>query len=430
MNFSKKHPILLAVFLSAIFFFPFNILSQWVFQVSGSEQDLYCLHFIDENTGFIGSASSFYNLTAFHGGEILRTTNGGNNWSRVLFDSNFRVKSFTFINHNTGYAVGGSLLIQGYLYKTTNSGINWANVTPAEVIGHFYNLQFVNASTAFLGMMDGIYRSTNSGSDWQRLLYTIDIPPGNFSWRKLFFIDENTGFFASDSGIVRKTTNSGLEWTVYYLRNDLVVKDITFNNAFTGFITGEAGILYRTTNCGVSWSELPIGTNSTLYSVKFPNQFIGYIAAEGRIYKTYNSGANWQGVFEQNSDSLIGAYFVNPDVGYVAGKHGKVYKTTSGGVIGIDPISGEIPKEYSLSQNYPNPFNPSTVIKFSIPKSSAVKLAVYDMLGREVEQLVNEQLTAGNYEVSWNAGKFSSGIYLYKLTSNDFQMVKKMSLIK
>jgi hypothetical protein len=98
--------------------------------------------------------------------------------------------------------------------------------------------------------------------------------------------------------------------------------------------------------------------------------------------------------------------------------------------IGIHNINSEIPKEFRLYQNYPNPFNPSTVIKFSIPKSSAVKLAVYDMLGMEVEQLVNEQLNAGNYEVSWNAMKFSSGIYLYRLVTNEFSLVKKMSLIK
>ena len=108
----------------------------------------------------------------------------------------------------------------------------------------------------------------------------------------------------------------------------------------------------------------------------------------------------------------------------------KIYKTSTGGVIGIKPVSHEIPKSYNLNQNYPNPFNPSTAIKFSVPISSVVKLSVYDALGREIESLVNEFLLPGTYEINWLAERFSSGIYFYRLLANDFSMVKKMSLIK
>nr|HMT11455.1 YCF48-related protein [Ignavibacteria bacterium] len=219
------------------------------------------------------------------------------------------------------------------------------------VQAHFYNMQFVSPSIVFLGAFDGVYKSMDAGVNWLKVVNAVDAPPGNFSWRKIFFTDANTGFYASDSGIIRKTSNSGLNWSVAHVRSDLVVRDITFVNSATGFISGEAGILLRTTNTGDTWNEMPLGTNAILYSVKFPNQFIGFIAAEGKVFKTYNSGANWQEVFDQNSDSLIGAYFLNPDIGYVAGKHGKVYKTITGGVIGVNNISGEIPKEFVLSQN-------------------------------------------------------------------------------
>ncbi len=99
-------------------------------------------------------------------------------------------------------------------------------------------------------------------------------------------------------------------------------------------------------------------------------------------------------------------------------------------LVGINPVSNEIPKEFSLSQNYPNPFNPSTVIHFDIPKQSFTKLAVYDLLGREVATLVNQQLNAGRYEVTFDAGKFASGMYFYKLETEHFTDVKKMVLIK
>jgi hypothetical protein len=102
----------------------------------------------------------------------------------------------------------------------------------------------------------------------------------------------------------------------------------------------------------------------------------------------------------------------------------------SGFVIGVEPISSTIPKSYRLHQNYPNPFNPTTKIKFEIPKSSFVKLIVYDILGREVTKLVNEKLTTGIYETEWDGNTLASGIYFYKLVANDYSETKKMLMIK
>lgn len=87
---------------------------------------------------------------------------------------------------------------------------------------------------------------------------------------------------------------------------------------------------------------------------------------------------------------------------------------------------------FALSQNYPNPFNPVTKIAFNLPKdfSGNVTLKIYDMTGREVSNLINEHMTAGLYEVKWDASKFSTGIYFYKLTAGTFSEVKKMILVK
>lgn len=98
--------------------------------------------------------------------------------------------------------------------------------------------------------------------------------------------------------------------------------------------------------------------------------------------------------------------------------------------VGISNISSEIPEGFKLNQNYPNPFNPSTKISFAIPKSGFVNLKIYDMTGREITNLVNEQLQTGSYEVDFNASHLSSGVYYYKLTSGNFSEVKKMMLVK
>lgn len=89
-----------------------------------------------------------------------------------------------------------------------------------------------------------------------------------------------------------------------------------------------------------------------------------------------------------------------------------------------------IPAEYKLYQNYPNPFNPVTTIKYDLVKAGNIKLAVYDILGREITILVNEQQQPGRYEVSWNASYFASGIYFYSLTSGNFTGTKKLILLK
>ncbi|OQY73810.1 MAG: hypothetical protein B6D44_06160 [Ignavibacteriales bacterium UTCHB2] len=88
------------------------------------------------------------------------------------------------------------------------------------------------------------------------------------------------------------------------------------------------------------------------------------------------------------------------------------------------------PTVYSLLQNYPNPFNPITTIKYSLPKVSDIKIIIYDILGREVATLVNEQQQPGNYEVKWDASNISSGIYFYQLKTEKYVDTKKMILLK
>ncbi len=90
----------------------------------------------------------------------------------------------------------------------------------------------------------------------------------------------------------------------------------------------------------------------------------------------------------------------------------------------------QVPVKYALCQNYPNPFNPVTTIKYSVPKQSLIKIAVYDILGREVKILVNEVRSAGNYEVKLDGTNLASGVYFYRMTAGDFTEVKKLVMLK
>lgn len=99
-------------------------------------------------------------------------------------------------------------------------------------------------------------------------------------------------------------------------------------------------------------------------------------------------------------------------------------------VVGTEDNAAVQPKTYSLEQNYPNPFNPTTKIKYSIPEASQISLKIYDVLGNEVAQLVNQEKPAGSYEVEFNASSLSSGVYFYKLKSGSFIQTKKMIVLK
>jgi len=119
---------------------------------------------------------------------------------------------------------------------------------------------------------------------------------------------------------------------------------------------------------------------------------------------------------------------------YFGGNRYKVVPRTNadyGTVTGVKVMQTEIvPVQYSLEQNYPNPFNPSTTIQYGLPVSGLVTLKVYNVIGQEVATLVNQQQGAGIYTVSFDASKFASGMYLYRISSGNFVQIKKMMLVK
>jgi hypothetical protein len=93
-------------------------------------------------------------------------------------------------------------------------------------------------------------------------------------------------------------------------------------------------------------------------------------------------------------------------------------------------VDATTPVEFNLSQNYPNPFNPNTMIEYSIPQNSFVSLKVYNSIGQEVATLVNSEANAGRYSATFDAARYSSGVYFYTLTAGSFTQTHKMVLMK
>jgi hypothetical protein len=233
------------------------------------------------------------------------------------------------------------------------------------------------------------------------------------------FLNESTGYLAGYSttpnvGKIIKTTNGGASWQDLQYGSGIILRRVYFNDVNTGYICGDSGRIYRTSNGGLNWSLQQSPVNGVLNNMCFPTAAIGYAIGSG-----YSEGI-----------SII-------------------LKTTNGGSVSVQNISTEIPSAYSLGQNYPNPFNPITKIKFSVPQvrrlfggsfphvssggyplGHPVALKVYNIMGREVQTLVNERLQPGTYEVRFDGSRLTSGVYFYKLITDGFTETKKMLMIK
>ncbi len=160
-----------------------------------------------------------------------------------------------------------------------------------------------------------------------------------------------------------------------------------------------------------------------------------------KIERSSNSGVNWSLI---NTVTMNITFYSDSGLAHSTIYHYRVYAYNQAGNSGYSniafdttftPVSigsthNELPKKYKLYQNNPNPFNPVTSINFDIVSKGLVKLSVYNVLGNEIEVLINNELQAGSYTVKWNGNNYPSAIYFYRLEVNSFVKTKKMALIK
>jgi len=160
-----------------------------------------------------------------------------------------------------------------------------------------------------------------------------------------------------------------------------------------------------------------------LFGSNYPSTYVGMNIMTYGTFRRYVKGFGLATSHQNGSNSTSCTYSL---AGCVL--NGVVYGDTT--ITGIYPIFSEIPKVYALSQNYPNPFNPVTIINYQLPVSNHVKLAIYDVMGREIAVLVNEHLNPGTYEAEWDGTNYPSGVYFYKLITAEYTETRKMVLVK
>jgi photosystem II stability/assembly factor-like uncharacterized protein len=394
-----------------------------------TRRQLYSVYFLNDNTGFIGGGyeNGFYSNYIF-----LKTTNGGIQWDSISSGNGGPPYNVQFPNNQTGYAAGNHAF-----FKTNNGGLNWtkSDLPNGEFIAT--SLFFCNSTTGYLctkyQYQDDtsiIYKTTN-GVSW------IPVSYAKFGEvRGINFFNENTGIIATSTRKIYRTTNGGMLWdSVHIAATYSSFQDLQFVNNLTGYASTSDEIL-KSTNGGLNWVRY-----NTVYSSKifFTSPDTGYTPSSwstyNGIYKTCDGGYNWQLQKPPTNGTFRDIFFSSPNTGYAVGDNGMIMKTTTGGIIIIKNINKEIPQYCFLYQNYPNPFNPVTKIKFEIPSVGQrhafdLQLKVYDILGREVQTLVNEQLQPGTYEVTFDGSNLPSGIYFYQLKAGDYIETRKMILLK
>jgi hypothetical protein len=183
-------------------------------------------------------------------------------------------------------------------------------------------------------------------------------------------------------------------------------------NASTGISTNPT--LRWNASTGATSYRLQISTNSNFSTIIFDRKGI-----TGTSQQVSGLASNTLYYWRVNATSAGGT-----------SNWSSVWKFTTTGSTSVEQVDSDIPETYALYQNYPNPFNSTTTIKFSIPKESFVKLTIFNSLGMEIENLVNETLTPGYYRIQWNPWNIPSGVYFYQLNSSEFTDTKKLLLLK
>jgi photosystem II stability/assembly factor-like uncharacterized protein len=364
----------------------------WQTQSSGTTNGLYSTSFTDANNGTVVGK----------GGTILRTTNGGTSWQTQSSGTTNILMDVSFTDSNNGTIVGYS----GTILHTTNGGTSWLTQS-SEATGNLYGVSFSDLNNGFVvgygwnGTVNGgiIMRTTNGGANWN-----AQTSGTTWSLRGIAFIDSNTAIAVGGGGyggnhqtnIILRTTNGGTTWILQFNLYDValgIFEDVSFCDTKNGATVNERspGGIWRTTDGGITWES---------QSPPWP--------------------PNYQ---------FLSISFSDANNGIAVGGGGTIFRTTNGGVTFIKNDNNAI-QEFTLSQNYPNPFNPSTIISYTLPSASKIKLILYNTLGQTIKVLENGFKNAGSYSVNFNADDLPSGIYFYKLEAGQFSQVKKMILMK
>ncbi|HKJ82339.1 MAG TPA: T9SS type A sorting domain-containing protein, partial [Ignavibacteriaceae bacterium] len=361
---------------------------------------------------------------------IYRSTDGGTVWKNINYNGNVKQD---VIPNGSGKAP--------FITKIASSKLAPNLVF---VIGALNGVNGVSRSTDFGATWTGVaipsngWTNTNSANQVQ-----ISLKDPSVVWAANTIYNSGYTFSVSvDSGktfsVTQPSTLAPGAWI-----SGFATDPADKNTAYALYSVANSPKILKTTDLGQTWTELSgFGANASS-SNGFPdvavfcllvmptNPNIIWAGTDIGIFESRDAGATWN--YANNGLPAVAVWQMKDINGQiVVATHGRgVWSVPENEVVtGIETNTSVIPTNYSLSQNYPNPFNPSTKIKFNLPSSSNVKLTIYDITGRKVTDLVNQELSAGVHTVDFDASNISSGVYFYRIQAGSFVQSKKMILMK
>ena len=410
--------------------------AQWV-QTDTSLHRAFCL----------ATRADYLYAGAGYDGHLFISTDNGNNWNSIEpgFISDY-IYDITFSGENIIAAGGVPMGRYGHIYLSTDNGTSWSEVENRDI--GFYSL--ISKDNYVFAAGYEVWYSSDSGITWDAANF------GSGLWIGDFAVSDSKIYAGSPSDGVFRTTDNGMSWiAVNNGFESLNISALAVLETYVFAVTGEG--VFRTSDDGASWlavnsgiAEDDIGYSND-FAVVGTNIFASIDFNDGnnnhysRVYLSTNFGEMWSDVSTGLPEEIV-IYSLAANVTYLFAGNA-LYPSPWAGVWRrplseiITDVDGNInyfPQDYNLSQNYPNPFNPTTKIKYSIPQTLQVQIKVFDVLGNELETLMNEEKPAGAYEIIWNGKDLPSGVYFYQLrvvdpstsSRHSFVQTKKMLLIK
>jgi photosystem II stability/assembly factor-like uncharacterized protein len=383
----------------------------WELQNSNVTTDITSVFMLDERRGWALSHTPFVDTSTWYGTNILKTTNGGDTWTtEQLSLVGEYLNSVVFRDSLNGW-LGGE---RGALLETRDGGTSW---------------QYATVDSSFFAFM--------------RI-------------GRLRFYSSSRGFAVGGNldlvGVVWQTTNGGQNWFATGVCPEPVLDLHAFDSMNVIGVYGDVdfGIcgVIRTTNGGENWTfnSLEIFGQPTALSFRTPREGWAPLGFAGTMMYTTDAGRTWETERVPQGKAVYDLAFTDSEAGYAVGDSGVILKYDPT-VVPVEENLPTIPVTPGVSQNYPNPFNPTTEISYQTPEVGHITLKVFDILGREVATLVNEQKSPGTYTVQWDASGsasgvsskgavpagrqgYASGVYLYRLQSGGFVVTKKMLMVR
>ncbi len=424
--------------ISILFFLCVNSYCQqyWLSVSSPVSYTLNKSHFIDTINGWaIGDS-----------GTIIHTSNSGVNWVQQQSGIvNYAIDDIFFVNQRLGWALANDFFYAGtMMLRTSNGGLNWTGSRYPDSTLVFNTIYFLDSLNGYLSGYSGvIFKTTNAGANWFNCYIDTSYCPYLYLFpkNKFCFINSSTGYICGGQidiqGMIWKTTNGGAHWYTYCVASEPLydIKAISPNKIISNGGDYEYGLCtVNSADGGNSWvyelNNIPGKGSSIAYrtpaEVWVPLSFSQTFAVNT---DSGNTGTPWLEIQTPDNRMINSTVFMSPTFGWSFGSGGSIYKYNTA-VIGVGIVSENVPEDFSLHQNFPNPFNPETTIGYTLNNGGTVKIDIFNIQGKLIEELFNGFQPSGYHNISWAANNMPSGIYLCRVSSGSVEKTIKMLLVK